>query len=136
MIALDSTVIIDLLLGTEAQSKQASAYFRTVREHGGIISAASLTEVAFLLERHEGKDAAAEAVALLQDYSSLNIANVTPEIAALAGSLRANYYHRIRKPLSYIDAIILATAIKHGASKLVTKDADFEGITELKIERY
>ncbi len=132
MISLDTSAIIDFLRDSEAYGK----YFRQIRERGGIISAAVFAELIFTLRRTDGPEEAAEAAAILEEYPHLSIANVTPEIATFAGALRDKYYHRTKKPLSYIDCINLATAVMFGAKTFVTADADFDDVSEISVERY
>jgi predicted nucleic acid-binding protein len=136
MIALDTSVALDLFSGEPALETPARRYFQEVRDNGGVISSVLFTELLFKLSKYRGAQAAEEAAAFIEDYPLLSIANVTPEIASLAGSLRTKYYHRSKRALSSLDAIHIATAIVCGAKKFVTSDTDFYGIDEIKVDIY
>ncbi len=136
MIALDTSVIMDLYSDEQILIAKAKQYLEKVRNEGGIISCVLLTELIFLLRHRSNAQLAAEAAAFVEDYPLLSIANVTSEIASLAGILRSKYYYRTKADLSYLDAIHLATAITQGAEVFVTSDADFVGIEEIKVDSY
>lgn len=136
MIALDTSVVLDLFSGEPELIKAAKRYFESVRDHGGIISSVLFTELIFRLTKKQSAQAAAEAAAFIDDYPLLSVANVTPEIASLAGVLRSKYYHRAKRDLSSLDAIHLATAIMCNADALVTSDDDFKGIEEIPVDVY
>jgi len=66
-------------------------------------------------------------------YPQLDCVPVTIDVADLAARLRAE--HQLKTP----DAIVAATAIRSGATALVTNDAVFERVAEfetLLLERY
>ena len=66
----------------------------------------------------------------------MEIVDVTDEIAELAGRLRARYWTKLEKKLTYFDSIHLATAIINNAKKFVTGDKDFKGFEDIPIEIY
>ncbi len=136
MIALDTSVVMDLYSDDPVLVAKARRFFQEVRDEGGVISSALLTELVFHLSRSHHENIAIEAAAFIEEYPLLSIANVTPEIATLAGRLRNKYYHRSTCDLSFLDAIHLATAVVCGAEKLVTSDSDFSGIGEIKVDIY
>lgn len=133
MIALDTSVVIDFLSQDPALAIKAAPHFRAVREQGGVISSVLLTELLYHLSAKQGVQTALEAAVFLEEYPSLSIANVTPEIAILAAELRHKHYSKLRQ-ISYLDCIHLATAITLHAERFVTKDKDFKGIDEMRIE--
>lgn len=136
MIALDTSVALDIFSGEPELIKAAKRYFERVRDQGGVISSVLFTELIFCLTKRQSAQAAAEAAAFIEDYPLLSVANVTPEIASLAGILRSKYYHRSKRDLSSLDAIHLATAIICNADTLVTSDDDFNGVDEIKVDVY
>jgi predicted nucleic acid-binding protein len=107
-----------------------------VRDEGGVISSTLLAELIFHLSRSRSQNLAVEAVAFVEEYPLLSIANTTPEIAMLAGHLRNKYYHRTKSDMSFLDAIHLATAIQCKADTFVTTDNDFSGIEEIPVDIY
>ena len=81
-----------------------------------------MTELLVPTYRGRGERQADEFYALLTTYPNLDWIAPSLEIADIAARIRAT--HRLRTP----DALQAATAIRSGATLLVTNDASFERI--------
>jgi predicted nucleic acid-binding protein len=84
-------------------------------------------ELLYRISADEGEEAAQAAIRLV-DSTGLFWIGCDPPILARAARIKA------RGGLSVADAWIAATAIEHGAV-LIHKDAEFEGVLELRQER-
>jgi predicted nucleic acid-binding protein len=89
------------------------------------VSTINIYEVFKKVLQQRGKDAALQAVALMQQA---NIVDVTSPIAMDAANLSAE----LKLPMA--DSLILATARAYGAV-LWTQDADLEGLPDVKFTK-
>lgn len=110
---LDTTVLIDILRG----SKESIARLRSHAELDLATSAINVAEV------HAGMRPA-ERASVSRLFSNLTVHPCTVEIAELAGTLK---YAAARKGQTILlpDAIIAATAIKHGCQLMTANRKDF-----------
>ena len=90
-------------------------------------SIVTLMEVLVHPFRQDDPELAAQYRDILLRSNNLTCADFTPQIAELAGRLRAE--HAIRTP----DAIHAATAMHMGASHFLTNDARLPSLTSLEI---
>lgn len=118
LVALDTSALLAYLSGGEDAS-QAAAWLLDARIGAGrnpaVIS--SLT-VAELLVRpfRAGSAAVATAEGFLQFFGEIRIADVTYAVAREAARIRA------MTGLGMPDALVMATAVEHGAAVLATND--------------
>lgn len=131
-IYLDTFVFMDMLSGQKDVVEKAKIYIG----QPAVVSAVVLTELMFHLLRHGAKEKAEEVIFYIKSLPSLEIIDVTGEIAELAGKLRSRYMNRLDKNLTYFDSIHMATALVCNTTKFVTGDKDLRGILDLKIEVY
>lgn len=136
MLCLDSYVIMDLLSGQESKIANCKKYLSEIETKGGVISSVLLTEVFFHIARRSSPAEAANAISFLRAIKNLAIVDVTQDISLLAGNLRAKYYSRRQREISFMDCIHLATAIIEGCKVFVTGDKDFKGVEEIEAEVY
>ncbi len=118
LVALDTSTLLAYLSGGEAAS-QAAAWLLDARIGTGrnpaVISALTAAE---LLVRpfRSGSAAVATAEGFLQFFGEIRIADVTYRIAREAARIRAT------SGLGMPDALVMATAVEHGAAVLATND--------------
>ena len=136
MLALDTSLVMDLLSGESALVAKAKWYFKLVSQQSCVVSSVLLTELVFHIARRRGSLFAAEAAVLIRNYPNLTVIDVTDEIAIMAGNLRNKYYNRRDREISFLDCIHLATAVISGATLFVTSDNDFAGVDEIKVALY
>ncbi|HLD85143.1 MAG TPA: PIN domain-containing protein [archaeon] len=131
-IYLDTFVFMDMLSGQKDVMEKAKVYI----SQPAVVSSVVLTELMFHLLRHGAKEKADETVFYVKSLPNLEIADVTGEIAEMAGKLRSRYANKLDKNLTYFDSIHIATALAYNVKKFVTGDKDFRRILDLKIEVY
>ena len=118
LIALDASVTLAYLTGSEAASPAATWIFDGCLSTGrnpGLLS--TLTAAELLVRPFRAGDASIATVeGFLRFFGSIRLADVTYPIAREAARTRAV------TGLSMPDAIVIATAIAHGAGVLATTD--------------
>lgn len=123
-VALDSNILIYFFEGMEPQASHAEKILCSIMKgkDEGIVSTITIAEVltGFYLAKDPVK--AAKAKNLLTDLAinSFKIVPVTFDIADLAAQLRAKSGGKLP------DALIVATAISHGADVLYSQDKDMQ----------
>ena len=130
-IYLDTFIFMDLLSGSKEIAEKAAVYMK----EEAVVSAVLLTELSFHIGRRK-KSKIDEVLFYLQSLPDLRIVPVSAEIASLAGKLRAAYFKKIEKKLTYFDCLHLATALVSGCTKFVTGDRGFAAIQEIEMEIY
>ena len=133
--AIDSYVFLDLFLHSQ-QEETARKKFHKALQSKAVISSIALLEVKYQVMRKLSHEKAEEATFTMRNMDNVEIINVSPEIAETAADIRAKYYKKNERELSYADAIHIATAITAGCTVIITGDRDFERIEELKAEIY
>jgi predicted nucleic acid-binding protein len=118
LIALDASATLAYLTGSEAASPAATWIFDGCISTGRNPAVLSTLTAAELLVRPFRADAASIAAVegFLRFFGSIRLADVTYPIAREAARVRAT------TGLSMPDAIVIATALEHGAEVLVTSD--------------
>lgn len=91
------------------------------------VSVVALSEVLAGAYQWDRRDLEQQYKNILTGSRNLELVNVTPDVADDAARLRAQY--RLRLP----DALHLASALISGAEFLITNDAHFRNVTELRI---
>ncbi|OGO54906.1 MAG: hypothetical protein A2V84_06270 [Chloroflexi bacterium RBG_16_70_13] len=118
LIALDASVTLAYLVGTEAVSPAATWIFDGCLSTGrnpGLLS--TLTAAELLVRPFRAGDAAVGTVeGFLRFIGSIRLADVTYPIARSAARIRA------ATGISMPDAIVIGTALVHGARVLATND--------------
>lgn len=118
LIALDASTTLAYLAGDEAVSGVASWIFDgclASGRNGGLLS--TLTAAELLVRPFRAGDASvANVEAFLRFFGSIRLAEVTYPIARTAARLRA------ATGISMPDAIVIGTAIEHGADIIATND--------------
>lgn len=123
-VALDSNILIYFFEGIEPQASHAEKILSLIMKgkDEGIVSTITIAEVltGFYLAKDPVK--ATKAKNLLNDLAinGFKIVPVTFEIADLAAQLRAKSGGKLP------DALIVATAISHGADVLYSQDKDLQ----------
>lgn len=87
-----------------------------------LTSTISIYEIARYTTRVAGKEASADFIRFIRQYT---VSPVTAEIAELAATIAPNY------KLAMADSLIYATALTHKAT-LWTQDDDFKGLPHVK----
>ncbi len=88
-----------------------------------LISAMSVGEMAYIVERRRGVDGVADALGLLQELP-VQIVDVDLQTILRAARVKAQY------PISFGDAFVVALAIERGATA-ITGDPEFRKIEHL-----
>ncbi len=129
---LDTYVFMDVLSGKPEFVQKAKQYIEKDGEK--VVSSILFEELAFHVSR-KNRSKADEILFYVQNLP-IEIINVTPEIARLAGRIRAKYFKRIEKKLTYFDCIHIATAITSKCERFVTGDKGFRDVKEIEMEIY
>ena len=132
-IYLDSWVWIEYFT-TGQKSDKAEKIIESLEVKQGIISTIVILEVQYRLATKLGADVAEEIIRAVQSFESLSILPVTKQVVKSAVEIRLKYYHRKTRPLSYGDAIHIATAILARCDRIYSGDSDFENISEIHTE--
>lgn len=127
-VALDTSVFIYQLEANPRYAPFTDHVFGWLEQadHSAMTSTITMTEL--LVAPYSAKDEQQvdEFYALLSTYPHLEWVAPDLEIADIAARIRAA--HRLRTP----DALQAATAVRSGATGLVTNDAVFERVTEFE----
>ena len=92
-----------------------------------VVSELTLLEILVRPFQLERADIADEYETLLIHFPNLRLVPISRDILIRAASLRAKY--RLRTP----DAMIVATAIQQGATRIITNDEGWKGVTEMDV---
>jgi predicted nucleic acid-binding protein len=127
-IALDTSIFIYQLEANPRYVDFAGRVFAWLEQpgHGAVASTITMMEVLVQPYREHGAQRADEFYAMLVTYPNLDWVAPDLEIADLAARIRA--VHRLRTP----DALEAATAIRAGATGLVTNDPVFERVRDFE----
>lgn len=128
-IALDSSVFIYLIEANPRYVGLADIVFSRLAEPraSAVTSAITMTEVLVPAYRSSDETLLDNFYGLLSTYPNLEWASVDLEVADAAARIRAR--HNLRTP----DAIQAATAIRAGATALITNDRAFSRIPDLDV---
>jgi predicted nucleic acid-binding protein len=127
-VALDSSIFIYQLEASPRYGPLSDAVFAWVERPGrtAVTSTITMTELLVQPYRNYDEDKADEFFALLSTFPHLDWVAPDLEIADLAARLRG--LNRLRTP----DALQAATAIKAGATAVITNDPIFERVTTIE----
>ena len=125
-IALDTSIFIYALEAHPKYAVLADEVFGWLGrpDHAAVTSAITMTELLVQPYRDEAEERVDAFYGLLSTYPNLTWMPPDLEVADLAARLRARY--RLRTP----DALQAATAVRSGATGLVTNDPAFERVPE------
>ncbi|MDP2717284.1 MAG: type II toxin-antitoxin system VapC family toxin [Candidatus Micrarchaeota archaeon] len=134
---VDSTVFLDLFTQSQ-RAERAREYLRQIQQgkRPAATSTFALLEVKYHLRRRLGHEKAEQAAYIIQTIPHLAVFELTQTIAAMAADIRFKYYDKKQKPVSFGDAIHIATAVHAACTRILTADSDFLGLDEIKAETY
>ena len=128
---------MDILSDDKPNAEKAAVHLNKLKSGSiGVVSSVLFSELAFHIRRKKSKERVEEILIYVSSLPNLEVMDVTPEIAKMAGLLRAHYAGKIEKKLTYFDCVHLATAISAGCDKFMTGDKGFKDIREIKMEIY
>jgi len=127
---LDANVFIFAALSTKEYGDKAEAVLNRVQlgEEAAVTSALTLDEVFWMVKRNRGVEKAIETAEAILNLPNLEIIAADKETAMAAVALIRKYN------LAPRDALHAATAIACGIDFLVTSDAHFSRVKELKVK--
>lgn len=128
MVCLDTSFLIDVLNADDA----ASETMAELDEASGRTAVTPVTATELWIGAHRGSVAEFRETEELLD--SLLWLDVSRSCAQRAGSIQSDLLDDGNR-LGFNDCLIAATAIEHG-HELVTRDADFEAVPELRVRTY
>jgi len=128
MLYLDTNIFIYATLNTEDYGDKAESLLQKITrgEEQAITSVLTFDETFWAVKRDRGIEKAIEAAQALLNFPNLELVPATREIASSALQLIKEYGLRPR------DAMHAATAIAEKADCIVSTDADFDVVKELK----
>lgn len=128
---LDSWVWLEYVFDGD-RSEEAIECIDIARNEGGAMSTIGLTEVDYITQRELGRETADLLTSAIEDFDEIHLVPVTSEIALYASELRAKYYERRDREISYADVIHVATAVLTDCETIHTGDADFSALDEIE----
>ncbi len=134
---LDTFIFMDILSGEPDHTRKATKYLEKMKEGTKcIVSSVLFSELSFHIRRKRGRERVEEVLTYVSLLPNLQIVPVSPDIARLAGLIRAKYLRKIPKKLTYFDCVHIATAKKEDCTKFITGDRGFRDIKDIKMEIY
>ena len=135
-VLLDSSVFLHhFLQGPKKEKSRVIISNLVANRLSGIISSVCLMEVKYHVMQEKGHKKAEEIMFLIKKIENVEIIEVSEQIAERAADIRRKYYSKER-PMSFADAIHIATAIEKNCSKIIAADSDFDDIKEIRTETY
>lgn len=128
MLYIDSNVFIYAALSTEEEGDKARGLLEKIQEgkERAITSALTFDELVWVVKKHRNVEDAVSAGEAFLNFPNLRLVLVNGELLVLALSLIKNYN------LDPRDAIHAATAIMEKTKIVVSTDAHFDKIKELR----
>ncbi|HLC46089.1 MAG TPA: type II toxin-antitoxin system VapC family toxin [archaeon] len=128
MIYLDANIFIYAALNEDAKGEACTRLLKRVEkgEVSGLTSYLTLEEVAWVISKRAGKEAAVKACSDMLSIQNLRFVPVDSEISWFFLELMKS--HGLRPS----DAIHAASAISHSVKEFVSEDADFDKVKEIK----
>ena len=125
MILLDAYALISFLVGGAAASQVGGI----MRQGDSAVATANLVETLDVSERVHGLPVA-RAMETLEPLfeTSVSLVPLDRRIARRAAAIRARHYHRVDRPISLADAVLLASA--HPSDRIATPDPDVLAIAQ------
>ena len=141
-LCLDSNVFIAVMLPETTKASQddirgADRLLRSLHkgEVTAITSVMALAEVRWVFDREQKPGFDIARATLETGFSGhLSILQVDTDLAVASAIYRRRYYSK-SNPFSYNDGIFLATAVRDGATALVTTDPHLLGASEVPVYR-
>ena len=128
VVHLDAGVIIGLLDANDAHHTAAHLAVATALRDGHRLAMAASAFAECLVGPYRGGKASADVVRDLIERLPVDVVLLDLETAASAARLRAQHLG-LRLP----DALVIATAVDHGAEKLITTDRKWPTAKVLKV---
>jgi len=134
---VDSSVFLDVLFNTPRKEK-AKSYLEEIEKgkSSGVASALCILEVKYHAMKKLGHERGADAAYLIETFRNLEVMPASAEICALAADLRYKYYDKADRPMSFADAVHIATGLACRCTKLLSSDGDFRHIDEIPSDVY
>ena len=125
---LDANILIFAALNTEKEGDKAVALLMKIQsaEEQAITSALTFDEVFWEVKKNRGLEKALDTAEAMLNFPNLEIVPVNRDVASLALQIIRKYH------LAPRDAIHAATAIMEKADFIVSTDAHFDKVIELK----
>lgn len=125
MILLDAYALISFLVGGAAASQVGGI----MRQGDSAVATANLVETLDVSERVHGLPVA-RAMETLEPLfeTSVSLVPLDRRIARRAAAIRARHYHRVDRPISLADAVLLASA--RPSDRIATPDPDVLAIAQ------
>jgi predicted nucleic acid-binding protein len=129
---VDSWIFLEFFQDDDLAS-EAEAVLEQIGDADAIVAVTVLLEVRYHFRRRFGVEAADSVIAAIESFDQLDVLPVTRAVSLRAADLRAKYYDRNDCPLSYADAIHLATALLTDCERIYTGDPDFVAAEEIAV---
>jgi predicted nucleic acid-binding protein len=125
---LDANIFVFAALNTQEEGSKAVALLRKIQqgEEQAITSALTLDEVYWEVKKNRGMDKALETAEAMLNFPNLEIISADREIISSALQIIRQYH------LTPRDAIHASTAIAEKVDTIVSTDADFDKVKELR----
>jgi predicted nucleic acid-binding protein len=132
MIFIDSWVWLEFIFRGKKFSKVKKLLEEIKAGEKSIINTMVLAEIKYNIEKKFGKKYE-EVIPLIEKFPNLQIVPVDIETAKLAANLRAKYYKKPERMVSYADMINVATALLNDCKKFYTGDKNLKDIEEIEV---
>jgi predicted nucleic acid-binding protein len=125
---LDANIFVFAALNTQKEGSKAVALLRKIQqgEEQAITSALTLDEVYWEVKKNRGMDKALETAEAMLNFPNLEIISADREVISSALQIIRQYH------LAPRDAIHASTAIAEKVDTIVSTDADFDKVKELR----
>jgi predicted nucleic acid-binding protein len=125
---LDANIFVFAALNTQEEGSKAVALLRKIQqgEEQAITSALTLDEVYWEVKKNRGMDKALETAEAMLNFPNLEIISADREVISSALQIIRQYH------LTPRDAIHASTAIAEKVDTIVSTDADFDKVKELR----
>ena len=131
-VIVDSNIFLNVM-NHEAHEKSSYAFLKSLGQKNiGFISSVQIPEIYKSVFNAQDEEAAISSLGYIKNIAA--IIPCTEEIAFQAASIYQKYKRQTQK-FSIIDAIIVGTALNAKADFLVTRDPDFDNVTEVKAKK-
>jgi predicted nucleic acid-binding protein len=133
LVFIDSWIWLEFFLEGK-KFKAVEAILENIRNGKlkGILNPLVLAEVKYQIER-KYREIAEEAIFQIEKFPNSQVMPIDPEIAKFGANLRAKYYKKPERMVSYADMINVATALLSNCKKFYTGDKNLKDIKEIEV---